>query len=171
MARVFIGIGTNEGDRLANISRAVRAMGALPEVRLVQMATVIETEPVGGPPQDPYLNTVVEIETALEPAALLAALQEIERRLGRVRSAVRWSSRPMDLDLLCYGDRRIDTPALQVPHPWLHERRFALEPLAQLAPELVHPRLGRTIAELLAQLKPIPHSQFPILNWSACLWW
>ena len=152
MSRVFIGIGSNEGDRLSNISQAARAMSRLPQTRLVQMATIIETEPVGGPPQDLYLNTVVELDTTLRPHELLAALQAIERKLGRGPSTERWGPRPMDLDILLYEGQVIQEERLSIPHPRMHERRFVLEPLAQLAPDVVHPRLHQTIAELLNRL-------------------
>ena len=151
MSRVFIGVGTNQGNRLEQISRAVKALGALDRVRLVQMAMIMETDPVGGPPQDPYLNTVAELDTTLTPHALLAALQGIERQLGRVPSAERWGPRPIDLDVLLYDDRVIRDTHLSIPHPRMHERRFVLEPLAQLAPDAVHPVLKQTIAELSAQ--------------------
>ena len=152
MGRVFIGVGSNEGDRLACISAAVRALGETPGLRLVQMAPLLETEPVGGPPQGPYLNTVVEFETAMPPRALLSVLQAIERRLGRRPSPERWARRPIDLDVLLYGDRVIQELGLSVPHPRLHERRFVLEPLAQLAPGFIHPVLQQPIAALLARL-------------------
>ena len=152
MSRVFIGVGSNEGERLEHISKAIRALGLTSGIRLVQMATIIETEPVGGPPQGPYLNTVVELETAREPAELLSALQEIERRLGRTPSGQRWTPRPIDLDILLYGDRVIQEPTLCIPHPRMHERRFVLEPLAQLAPEFIHPLLQQPIAVLLERI-------------------
>jgi len=157
MSRVFIGIGSNQGDRAALIARAVRMFREPRGMRLVRSAPVIESEPVGGPPQGPYLNTVVELETTLTPEALLATLQAIERAFGRVLTDERWGPRPMDLDILLYGHRVVQTPALTIPHPRLHERCFVLEPLAQLAPELIHPVLDETIAALLARL-PSPQS-------------
>ena len=158
MARVFIGVGSNEGDRLEVISNAVRALGGINGIRLVQMATIAETEPVGGPPQAPYLNTVVEVETRLSPRELLRTLQAIERRLGRIPSSERWVARPIDLDVLLYDDRVMQEPDLCIPHPRMHERRFVLEPLAQLAPQCVHPALKQTIAELLAQVSKPAHA-------------
>ena len=148
MSRAFIGIGSNQGDRLALISKAIRALTDVPGVRVERMATIIETEPVGGPPQPPFLNTVVELDVSRSPQELLAALKVIERQLGRTPSPVRWSPRPIDLDILLYDDRILREPNLTVPHPHLHERGFVLEPLAQLAPELVHPVLHETIAVL-----------------------
>lgn len=154
MNQVFIGVGSNEGDRLAMISAAVRAIGAVPGIRLLRMAPIIETEPVGGPPQEPYLNTVVEIETGLDPRALLERLQAVERQLGRVPSTQRWVARPIDLDILFYDELVTDAPQLTIPHPRLHERWFVLEPLAQLAPELIHPVLRRSIADLWVAVAP-----------------
>jgi 2-amino-4-hydroxy-6-hydroxymethyldihydropteridine diphosphokinase len=152
MARVFVGIGTNEGDRLANISRAVQRLGALEQTRLVQMASIYDTQPVGGPPQGDYLNTVVEIDTALEPERLLVALKAIEREFGRRPDGPRWGPRPIDLDVLLYDGAMVQQPQLTIPHLMLHRRRFVLEPLAQLAPSLIHPVLRRTINELLSEL-------------------
>ena len=157
MSRVFIGVGSNEGDRLAHISRAMRALAEVSGVRLLQMATIAETEPIGGPPQGPYLNTVVEIDTTLPPTELLGTLQDIERRLGREPSSQRWGPRPIDLDILLYDDRIVQGPQLSIPHPRMHERRFVLEPLAQLAPGTIHPLLQRPIADLLAQVSAGSH--------------
>ena len=154
MSRVFVGVGSNEGDRLALISQAVKTLALVPQIQIVQMAVITETEPVGGPPQGPYLNTVVEVETTLTPQVLLERLQEIERVFGRSASAERWSPRTMDLDLLSYEDRIVQDAQLTLPHPRLHERRFVLEPLAQLAPDWVHPVLRKTVRELLAALPP-----------------
>jgi len=152
MSRAFIGVGSNEGERLERISSAIRALAATPQVRVVQMAMIIETEPVGGPPQPAYLNTVLELDTSLEPMELLRTLQRIEQRLGRQPSAQRWSPRPIDLDVLLYDDRVVQQPTLCIPHPRMQERRFVLEPFAQLAPDVVHPVLRRTVKELLAEL-------------------
>ena len=156
MPRVFIGMGSNEGDRLTCISRAVQALASRPGVRVIQLAPVLETDPVGGPPQGRYLNTVLEVETALEPRILLAILKEIERQLGRVPSAQRWAPRVIDLDLLLYDDLVLQAPDLCVPHPRLHERAFVLEPLAQLAPTILHPILRQSIAALRDQLGARP---------------
>ena len=117
----------------------------------MQMATILETAPVGGPLQGPYLNTVAELDTAIAPHELLTLLKTIEQQLGRTPSAERWGPRPIDLDILLYDVQVISTPELQIPHPRMQERRFVLEPLAQLAPQLIHPVLRQSIAELLAQ--------------------
>ena len=151
MSRAFIGIGSNEGDRLQHISRAVQRLRDLPGIELEQMATIYDTEPVG-PPQPDYLNTVVSIATTLEPRPLLDRLKAIERDLGRTPSAARWGPRVIDLDLLLYDDRIVHEPDLVIPHPRMHERRFVLQPLAQLAPNLVHPVLNKTIQDLLDSL-------------------
>ena len=149
MPRVFLGIGANEGDRFAAISSAIFQLSIAPAIRVVQMAPIIETKPQGGPPQDDYLNTVVELETEKPPAELLALLKLIEKQLGRVPSGVRWGARPIDLDILLYDDAVVRTPDLEVPHARLHERLFVLEPLAQLAPDFIHPVLKKPVYTLL----------------------
>ncbi|MBI3087544.1 MAG: 2-amino-4-hydroxy-6-hydroxymethyldihydropteridine diphosphokinase [Candidatus Omnitrophica bacterium] len=149
MARVFIGVGSNQGDRLANLSRAVQRLGATAGIRVVQMATIYETRPVGGPPQEDFLNTVVEIDTSLPPRELLSAIQAVEVQLGRTPSREQWGPRAIDLDILLYDDRVVQEPDLVIPHALMHERRFVLEPLVQLAPDLVHPVLRKTVSALL----------------------
>ena len=149
MARAFIGIGSNEGDRLAHISRAVQALRDTPGITVTALALVRETIPVGGPPQGPYLNTAVALDTSLAVEPLLDTLRRIEREGGRLLSRVRNAPRPIDLDLLLYADQVVKTETLEVPHPRLHERRFVLEPLVDLDPALRHPVLDRSVQELL----------------------
>ena len=152
----LIGLGSNLGDRQAALDGAVAALAATPGILVRKVSTFYETEPVGGPPgQGAYLNAAAVLETSLDPFALLKVLQEIEARFGRVRT-VRWGERTLDLDLLLFGDRIIETPELVVPHPRYAARRFVLEPLAEVAPEAVDPVRKRTIRELLADLVPEP---------------
>jgi 2-amino-4-hydroxy-6-hydroxymethyldihydropteridine diphosphokinase len=146
MTLAYVGLGANLGDREATIARAAEAIGAR------RLSTIRETEPWGLVEQPPFLNAVAELETHLPPRALLDRLLEVERELGRVREGPRWGPRAIDLDLLVHGDRAIDEPGLTVPHPRLAERRFVLEPLAELAPDLEIPGLGE-VRTLLAGLQ------------------
>lgn len=155
MTAAFIAIGTNLGDRDAHIAFARERLQKLPRTKLLRLSSVRETEPVGPVQQDPFLNAVAEVDTQLDPLELLQRLKDIEHRAGRIRS-VRWGPRTLDLDLLLYGDRVIQSPQLTLPHPHMHERRFVLEPLAELAPQTRHPTLNRTAAELLADLQREP---------------
>jgi 2-amino-4-hydroxy-6-hydroxymethyldihydropteridine diphosphokinase len=156
LTRVFVGLGSNLGDREGMLRRAVEAVSELPETEVSRVSTLRDTEPVGIVDQPRFLNGVVEIETELSPRELLEGLLAIERSLGRVRSGVPpGGPRTIDLDLLLYGDVRIAEPGLEVPHPRLHERRFVLEPLAELDPALEVP--GRGLVEaLLAELDSGP---------------
>jgi len=141
-AIAYVGLGSNLGDRRALIA------GALDRLRPRRVSSIVETEPWGVTDQPRFLNAVAEIETELAPGALLDRLLDLERDLGRVR-AERWGPRTLDLDLLLYGDRQVSTPSLTLPHPRLHERRFVLEGLAELCPDLRVPGLDRTVRDLL----------------------
>jgi 2-amino-4-hydroxy-6-hydroxymethyldihydropteridine diphosphokinase len=146
----YIGLGANLGDREGTLRRAIALLSAEAEVEVVAVSTLRETDPVGIIEQPRFLNGAVAAETTLGPQELLETLLRIERELGRVRSG-RWGPRTLDLDLLVYGDEIVDEPGLRVPHPRIHERRFALEPLAELDPALVVPEQG-AVSELLAAL-------------------
>jgi 2-amino-4-hydroxy-6-hydroxymethyldihydropteridine diphosphokinase len=148
----YIGLGSNLGDREATLRAALRDLDARGDVKVVRRSHLHETEPVGGPPQGAFINAVAELATPLSPKELLQVLHEVEDEFGRERT-VRWGPRTLDLDLLLYGDRIIDMPALHVPHPRMHERRFVLEPLCELCPDRPHPRLGKTIQQLLSELE------------------
>jgi 2-amino-4-hydroxy-6-hydroxymethyldihydropteridine diphosphokinase len=131
--RAYLGIGSNLGDRAAHLQAAVDGLAATPAVRVTAVSPVYETAPVGGPPQDDYLNAVVAVETTLEARALMAAGQRLEATEHRVRRE-RWGPRTLDVDVLLVGDDEIHEPDLEVPHPRMTERDFVLVPLADLEP-------------------------------------
>jgi 2-amino-4-hydroxy-6-hydroxymethyldihydropteridine diphosphokinase len=153
MTRAYVGVGANLGDREGTIRAALATLDARPDVAVVAVSTLLETDPVGYLDQPPFLNGVAALETELAPRELLDALLEVERELGRVRGeGPRYGPRPIDLDLLLHGDLVLDEPGLVVPHPRLHERLFALEPLAELEPALVVPGRG-AVKDLIARLE------------------
>ena len=149
MTVAYVGLGANLGAREETLCRALELLAAADGVSLLAVSQLRETEPVGVVDQPPFLNGAVALETTHTPRELLDLLLTIEASLGRVREE-RWGPRTVDLDLLVYGDEVVDAPGLRVPHPHLHERRFALEPLAELAPELDIPGRGRVSALLTA---------------------
>ncbi len=130
----YLGLGSNLGDRLANLQAAVDQLAAQPGLRVARSSRVYETDPIGGPPQPDYLNAVVEVETDLSAPELLAVCLHVEASLGRVR-AERWGPRVIDIDVLTYDEIRVDEPELTVPHPRMQERAFVLLPLFELEPD------------------------------------
>jgi 2-amino-4-hydroxy-6-hydroxymethyldihydropteridine diphosphokinase len=149
----FIALGGNVGDRHATLRRAIDAIAATPGLTLLACSRVREYPAWGPIAQSAYLNAVAHVRAAIPPRALLESLLVIERALGRNRaSEQRWGPRTLDLDLLLYGDRIIREPDLTVPHPWLHKRRFVLEPLAELCPDRTVPGLDRSVRDLLEAL-------------------
>ena len=152
MATVFVGIGTNLGDRQANIDRALELLKENEDIEIMAVSKIIETEPVDGPPQGSFLNGILKIKTDLLPLELLSQLKMVERRLGRVKKEQN-GPRTMDLDILFYDDVVIvDGKSLQIPHPRMHERSFVLEPLSEIAPDFIHPRLKKSVKALLDEL-------------------
>lgn len=156
MVTALVAVGSNLGDRLDNVQAGVKGVDLLPDTEVVAVSKLYETAPVGGPDdQGAYFNAVVVVETSLGAAELLADLHRIEAGQERER-IVHWGPRTLDLDLLLYGDLVVERPELVVPHPRLHERRFVMVPLCDVAPGLVHPVLGVTMHDLLDALPAEP---------------
>jgi len=148
---VYIGLGSNLGDRETALLSAVEWLGRIDGGCVLRRSSLYESAPIG-PPQPRYLNAVVEMECGLVPPQLLAIVRQIEIELGR-KDGVRWGPRAIDLDILLWDTRVIADENLQIPHPSLHERRFALEPLCELNARAVHPIFGQTVAQLLANVR------------------
>ena len=148
--RVFLGLGSNIGERYRMLQLAAGALGVLQGTRLVQASPVYETDPFGKTDQERFLNAVLEVETTLPPAALVTEVKAIERRLGRQERG-RWGPREIDIDILLYDGLAYQDAEVSVPHPGLAERRFVLVPLREIAPDLVHPVSGLTMEELAGQ--------------------
>jgi 2-amino-4-hydroxy-6-hydroxymethyldihydropteridine diphosphokinase len=155
--RAFLGLGSNLDDRLENLRRAVVLLNRSEGVRVLRSSRVYETAPVGGRPQPDYLNAVIEVEATLGPHDLLRAGQSVEQTMGRVR-AERWGPRVIDVDVLTYGDQRVDEPDLVVPHPRMHERAFVLIPLLELTADPMLPDGKRvedvTVGDAVADVRP-----------------
>ena len=157
MPTAYLGLGSNLGDRTGNLRQARCGISAIAGVQRCRMSPIYETDPVGGPAgQARYLNAAAQIETTLAPEELMGQLLALEQRIGRAPrdQRVRWGPREMDIDLLFYDQQRIRRAELVIPHPRLHERWFVLRPLADLAPNLIHPVLGCTVEQLCLRLEP-----------------
>jgi 2-amino-4-hydroxy-6-hydroxymethyldihydropteridine diphosphokinase len=151
MRSVAIALGSNLGDSRSILNGAIDRLRSQPQIALIAVSSWYLTAPVG-PPQPDYLNGCATLQTSLEPLDLLTTLQAIETEFGRVREQ-HWGARTLDLDLLLYDDRIIDTPSLQVPHPRMTERAFVMIPLAEIAPDWIEPRSGYAIADLCDRLE------------------
>ena len=152
MHLVYIGFGSNIGDRLAHIQNAIDALSKTEGITLQKISSVYKTDPVGYEAQAHFLNGVAAIQTHLRPLSLLHTLKNIETAIGR-QHRIRWGPREIDLDILIYGDMCLQTEKLVIPHPEMHLRRFVLVPLAEIAPYLVHPVFQETVQTLLERLK------------------
>lgn len=157
--RAYIGLGSNEGDRLGYVQQAMQLLKDYPDVEVVECSSLYETEPVGNEYEEWFVNAVAAIETSLAPRDLMRVCKEIEKRLSSLAGVSgpeiftegpcgTVKSRIIDLDILFYGDKRVKFPELVVPHPQLTKRAYALVPLLEIAPEFVHPTLGKTVAEI-----------------------
>lgn len=149
MARVFLGLGSNLGDREENLREAVQMISTFTEI--VRISSSYETEPVGNEEQPDFLNCALEIKTALPPGKLLAELKAVEDELGRVRGE-KWGPRTIDIDIIFYDDLVIDSDELKIPHPGSHLRRFVLEPMCEISPDFTHPGFGVTLSLLLDKI-------------------
>lgn len=151
--QVYVAMGSNLGDRDAHLAAGLAALRASEGIEVVAVSPLYETDPIGPPPQGPYLNGAIQLSTRLAPDALLERLLEIEAEQGRKRGVDRNAPRTLDLDLLLYGDLKWVGPDLEIPHPRLAERPFVLEPLCDLAAEFIHPVLGETIEALAVRVR------------------
>ena len=161
MTTAYIGIGSNVGDRVGFCRRAVEALTRSEGVTVVKVSSLYETAPLGGPPQRSFINLVAKVSTELEPRGLLDVCKQLEQRMGREPSDIRWGPRVVDLDILLYGNEKVSEPDLEIPHARLKERRFALVPLLEIDPDLTDPwetRLDDALAEAEGEVEL--HSPF-----------
>lgn len=147
----YLGLGANVGDPQKSLSQALRELAKHPKIQLIQASSLYRTAPVGVLDQPDFLNAVVQIETALDPDALMTAMLGVEKKLGRVRTK-RWGPRVIDIDVLLYGARQIETPLITAPHPRMHERAFVMTPLAEIAPDLRIPGDTKSAVQIASEL-------------------
>lgn len=153
MTKAYLGLGTNLGQKKENLEKALEILNSHGSVQVLKVSSFYETDPVGYENQDKFLNAAVVCETSMGPYELLDFIQEIEKALKRVRE-IRWGPRTIDVDILLYDSLELlDEPRLIIPHPRMVEREFVLAPLSEIAPEMVHPGTGKSIALLLEELK------------------
>jgi 2-amino-4-hydroxy-6-hydroxymethyldihydropteridine diphosphokinase len=162
--RVFIGLGANLGDPERALAEAVEGLEKSAGTSVVGRSSLYATAPLG-PAQPEFRNAVVELVTSEAPEELLRRLLALEQAQGRIRGE-RWGPRTLDLDILLWGERIVSSPQLRIPHPELHRRRFALEPLVELDPSVRHPVLGKTVAELLADVRDQDVRRIPSQVWT-----
>ena len=151
MSLAYISFGSNLGNRLKNIKRGLQLVSRNRSITITKKSSLYETEPVGYENQGWFLNGVIEIETFVLPHKLLSLIKKVERIMGRKRR-IRWGPREIDLDILLYNQRCVDTPGLIIPHPRMHERAFVLVPLVEIAPRVIHPIFKKNARQLLAKL-------------------
>jgi 2-amino-4-hydroxy-6-hydroxymethyldihydropteridine diphosphokinase len=148
----YIAIGANLGEREKTMRRALELLNEIADVRVTRISSFMENPAIGGPADSPaFLNGVAEVETTLSPDALLDRLLDIEKQLGRVRRE-KWEPRAIDLDMILFGNQVVNTDRLTIPHPLMHARRFVLEPLVEIAPDISHPVLKQTVRALLERV-------------------
>lgn len=152
MRKVYVGLGSNLGNRKKYLVSAIDRIDSCREICVVNKSSFYETKPVGGPPQPDYVNCVIELDTETEPQSLLEEFKGIELELGR-KPGTRWGPRVIDIDILLYGNKVINDSNLKIPHESMHKRIFVLEPLCEISPDFKHPVLRKTIFELLKDLK------------------
>lgn len=150
MTIAYLGLGSNKGERISYLLRAKAEIEKIGDTKILRQSSVYETEPWGNTDQDEYLNSVIEIETSLDPGTLLKELKSIEQRLGRSESK-KWAEREIDIDLLFYGDVVLHNEIMRVPHPQIENRNFVLVPMNELSPDFVHPVLKKTVSQLLKE--------------------